>query len=291
MTGLQFYNNGAVTVANNANILFTTTALSTDANITYNSGTGVATFANAGVYYVNWSASVATVAVSAGAVISLVTSAQTFNSGTDIKNGIVAGTTILNATAGLTLALQNKSGGTIKLASDIPTNAALSIVNAESSVTDQGFSAFISNVAVSANAQLANWSNAAPYFGSAAFNATTGNYTVPETGRYLVTATINYSTTAAITATLGNGVNPAFAVTRTSPTSTTLINALLPILNINVTLLSLRTILGSGSVNLCGEVQLNAGDVVGLFYQSSGLALTLNLGNSNGVFWSVQQIA
>ena len=131
-----------------------------------------------------------------------------------------------------------------------------------------------------------------PYFNGGNFNPSTGNYTVPTTGRYLIQATINYATTAVISAALGTGINPAFVVQRTSPTTTNLITGLFPVLNVNIALiLSLRTILGSGTVTLAGEVRLNAGDVIGLFYVANGLTIGLNLGGaSNGTIWSINQI-
>jgi hypothetical protein len=293
MAGLQLYNGGVATVANGANILFSSTTLSNDSNVSYNATTGVVTFTNAGSYYVNWSVACSTVSAAAGAVFALVTSSGTYSSGAEIKNGVVTGSAVLNVRAGLTMSVENQSGGVVKLSTAVPTNACLSILNsAPPAATAEGFSAFISNVNVTTGAQLANWSTAAPYFPSpsGSFNATTGSYTAPATGTYLINATINYFTTAVISASLGSGINPAFAVLRTSPTSTALITALMPIFNVNLTLLTLRTILGSGSVNIGGEVQLTAGDVIGLAYQNSGLTINLNLGNSSGIVWSVQRL-
>jgi hypothetical protein len=156
----------------------------------------------------------------------------------------------------------------------------------------EGFSANIPTLSVSSSTQLTNWGTSAPYFGGANFNPTTGNYTVPTTGRYSIKATINYATAGAITLSIGAGVDPVFNVRRTSPTTTNLINGLLPILNVNVTLLTLRSILGSAAVTLAGDVTLNAGDVIGLFYDADGLTLTLNLGGgaSSGIVWSIHQI-
>ncbi|WP_083659790.1 MULTISPECIES: hypothetical protein [Paenibacillus] len=109
-----------------------------------------------------------------------------------------------------------------------------------------------------------------------------------------VQATINYSTSAVVTVSLGAGINPAFTVRRTSPTVTDLISGLFPLLNVNVALvLTLRAVLGNGAVTLAGDVQLNAGDVVGLFYDANGLAISLNLGGatSSGIVWSIFRLS
>ena len=158
--------------------------------------------------------------------------------------------------------------------------------------TSEGFSAFLSSVNVSASSQLTGWTVSTPYFNSGNFNPAMGNYTVPATGRYIIEATINYATTAVITIALGAGINPAFVVQRSSPTVTSLITGLFPVLNVNIALvLSLRTILGSGTVTLVGEVQLNAGDIIGLYYVANGLTVGLNLGGSgSGIVWSINQI-
>lgn len=159
-------------------------------------------------------------------------------------------------------------------------------------LTSEGFSAYLASLSVSAGSQLTGWSVAAPYFNSGNFNTANGNYTVPASGRYIIQATINYSTTAAISVALGAGVNPAFAVQRISPSPVNLITGLFPVLNVNIALvLNLRAILGSGTVTLAGEVVLNAGDVVGLFYLASGLTISLLLGGSSGgIVWSVNRI-
>ncbi len=153
----------------------------------------------------------------------------------------------------------------------------------------EGFSAFLSAVSTSASTQLTNWTVSSPYFDSTSFDQTNGNYTVPVTGRYSIGATVNYSTNAAVTATLGAGVNPAFVVRRTSPTTNDLISGLFPLLNIDLALLDLRAILGNGTVTLAGDVQLTAGDVIGLFYEADGLTLTLNIGGAGapGIVWSM----
>lgn len=71
--------------------------------------------------------------------------------------------------------------------------------------------------------------------------------------------------------------------------ATDLNSGLMPVLDVNVPLvLTLRTILGSGTVTLESEVALSAGDVVGLFYEADGLAISINI---RDVVWSVHQIA
>lgn len=161
-----------------------------------------------------------------------------------------------------------------------------------SSVTE-GFSAALPTFSLSGSSQLTGWNTAAPYFNTGNFNPVTGNYTVPTTGRYLITATINYATTAAISAILNSGINPFFLVQRTAPTTTTLLSGLIPIFNVSIVLLlTLRTILGNGMVTLAGEVNLNAGDVVGLFYNANGLNISLNIGGSSTTsYWSINQLA
>lgn len=158
-------------------------------------------------------------------------------------------------------------------------------------VSEEGFSAFISTLDISASTQLTGWTVDSPFFDNTSFDETTGNYTVPETGVYSIKATINYSTTAAISVAIGAGVNPAFVVRRTSPTTEDLISGLFPVLNIAVVVLTLRGVLGSGTVTLAGEVELNAGDVIGLFYEANGLTIGLDLGGpSTGIVWSVYRL-
>jgi hypothetical protein len=72
-----------------------------------------------------------------------------------------------------------------------------------------------------------------------------------------------------------------------------LISGLFPILNVSIVLvLTLRAVLGSGTVTLAGDVELNAGDEIGLFYESNGLSISLNLGGgTGGVVWSIHKIA
>lgn len=159
-------------------------------------------------------------------------------------------------------------------------------------VATEGFSAFLPTFSAATSTQLTGWTVTTPYYDSATFDEVTGNYTVPVTGRYSFEATINYSTTAAITISLGAGTNPAFVIRRTSPATTDLVSGLFPLLNVNVALvLTLRTILGNGTVTLTGDFLLNAGDVIGLFYEADGLTVPLDLGgDSSGIVWSVVRL-
>jgi len=83
-------------------------------------------------------------------------------------------------------------------------------------------------------------------------------------------------------------------VRRTSAPAADLVSGLFPLLNIDVLLvLTIRAVLGNGTVTLAGDVELGVGDVVGLFYVSDGLTLALDLGGADdgGIVWSMHQIA
>jgi len=152
-----------------------------------------------------------------------------------------------------------------------------------------GFTATLSSLAVNANSAITGYNTL--YADGGGLNTATGTYTVPTTGRYRVSATVNYTTTAAISIALGAGVDPRIAL-RVNGAET--LTGLFPILNVNVVLvLTLRAILGSGTVVIAGDLPLNAGDVLDLQYVADGLALNLNLGGSgttNGIVWSVRKL-
>lgn len=157
----------------------------------------------------------------------------------------------------------------------------------------EGFSAFIGAATITNSGQITNWSTLSPYYGHPGFNATTGVFTVPSTGRYAVHVVINYVTNVAVSISLGNTVNPYFSVQRIAPAAQHLLTGLLPVLNISVTLLTIRGLLSNGCVTITGDVELNAGDTIGLFYVASGANIQLFLGNSgtNGVYWSMHRIS
>lgn len=157
----------------------------------------------------------------------------------------------------------------------------------------EGFSVFLPTLVTGTTATFVGWEETSPYYGNAAFDQALGEYTVPETGRYSVEATVNFAYTAAIATALDPAANPSLVVQRTTPAPVTdLVTGLLPVLDVDVTgTLTLRTLLRSGTVTLAGEVELTAGDVIILVYQSNGVALDVDLGaTTSGVVWSVHRL-
>ncbi len=154
-----------------------------------------------------------------------------------------------------------------------------------------GFSATTTAAGVAASTQIGNWSVTLPYFNDTSFDPATGTFTVPTTGKYSISATISYQTTSALTVNIGPGVDPAFVVRRITPI-TDLIEGLFPVLNVSLVVLTARVILGNGTVTLTGDVELTAGDTVGLFYEADGLTVPLDLGGAGSpIVWSIHQIA
>lgn len=132
-----------------------------------------------------------------------------------------------------------------------------------------------------------------PCYTGTGFDATTGNFTVPESGKYAIKITINYNVTGSIGAQIGSTVDPALVLRRTSPSTTDLIIGNFPIFDVIIALLlNLRVILGSGQVILVGDVNLSQNDVIGLFYIADGLNINLNIGGTNqpGIIWSVHSL-
>ena len=138
---------------------------------------------------------------------------------------------------------------------------------------------------------IGGWDTTAPYYGDASFNTVTGVFTVPETGKYAFKVEINYANTAAITAQLGAGADPYFAIRRSG---INLLAGVVSILNVNIALLlTLRTILGNNSIALLGDLLLNTGDAITLVFIADGLLINLNLGGSGvtpGLVWSVHKL-
>lgn len=158
---------------------------------------------------------------------------------------------------------------------------------------DQGFSAFVPALEVADTTQITGWTTADPYYNNfGTFDPAAGVFTAPIPGRYSIKATINYQTTAAITVSLGADVDPAFVVRRISGPVTDLITGLIPIVNLDVLALTVRAVLGNGTVTLGGDVFLNGGDQVALFYEADGLTIALDLGATEGagIVWSINMI-
>jgi hypothetical protein len=143
----------------------------------------------------------------------------------------------------------------------------------------------------STDPQLTNWSTTSPYYSGSGFDATSGTYTVPTTGKYAIKVTINYNTTSPITTPVPVGTNPAFAVQRITPNPTTLVAGNVGLFSVNTTSpsLDLTVILANQCITLAGDVQLNAGDQIGVFYVQNNLGVTIVLGNVNppGAVWSM----
>ncbi len=141
--------------------------------------------------------------------------------------------------------------------------------------------------------QLSGWSTTTPYYSGPGFNSVTGDFIVPSNGRYSFKATINYRTATTGTSILFN-VNPTLSINRSSPNPLTLISGNFGIIdfNINVGAVKLRAILGSGQVILVGDLELNAGDIIGIYYNPQGLLTDVLLGSDTGpdVVWSVSRI-
>lgn len=297
--GLQMQNTVPRDIVSGDPVLFNEILVDSDANVEYNPADGTVTFADDGQYYVSWFVVIRAALGASGADFSIVTNEitpQYYTAGNGFKYGEIVGSALLNVTPGFEFSLRNESTAIVSLSTTVQVNANISILNAgetEPPVTTEGFSAITSATNVTSGRQLTGWSTAAPYFNRGNFNTAAGNYTVPAAGVYSIQATINYTTTAAINVILGAGINPSFAVRRTSPTVTNLITGLFPVLNVSIALLlTLRTILGNGTVTLAGEVSLNEGDVVGLYYIDNGLSVNLSLGGAgSGIVWSMNRIS
>ncbi|MFC0390672.1 stalk domain-containing protein [Paenibacillus mendelii] len=157
---------------------------------------------------------------------------------------------------------------------------------AGTSFTSEGFSASGTTSSIASSTLFTNWSEASPYYASPAFNPITGIFTVPATGKYAIHATVNYKTNAAVSVSLGSGIDPVFTVKKNG--NTDLIKGYMPILDVNIALvLTIRTVLSSATVTLSGDVELQAGDQVGLYYEADGLTL----GFSTDTVWSIHRLS
>jgi len=157
---------------------------------------------------------------------------------------------------------------------------------AGTSFTSEGFSVTGTTYSIASSTLFSNWSEASPYYGSSTFNPATGIFTAPATGKYAIHATVNYKIDAPVSISLGRGVDPVFTVRKNG--NTDLIKGYMPIFDVNIALiLSMRTVLGSATVTLSGNVELQAGDQVGLYYEADGLPL----GFSTDIVWSIHRLS
>ncbi len=154
------------------------------------------------------------------------------------------------------------------------------------SVTSEGFSASGSTTSISNSTVLNNWNVNSPYYANSAFDPYTGTFTAPATGKYAIHATVNYKTNAAVSVSIGRDIDPVFTVKKNG--NTDLIKGYMPILDVNVALvLTLRTVLSNATVTLTGDVELQAGDTVELYYEADGLDLNFN----TDIVWSIHQLS
>lgn len=161
-------------------------------------------------------------------------------------------------------------------------------------VGEIGFSAFHTALTVNnTETPITGYDETAEgYYSGTGFSPVNGIFTVPETGRYEVQIMINYSTTAALNIGIGTS-NPAFVLRRTTPSVTDLMTGTFPVLNVDLLLITIRTILGSGTITIVGDIELNQGDTVGLFYEADGIGIELDIGgpDDEGIVWSMHKIA
>ncbi|MEK3752635.1 stalk domain-containing protein [Paenibacillus sp. FSL E2-8871] len=157
---------------------------------------------------------------------------------------------------------------------------------AGTSFTSEGFSVTGTTYSIASSTLFTNWSEASPYYASPAFNPATGIFTAPATGKYAIYATVNYKTNVPVSISLGRGIDPFFTVKKNG--STDLIKGYMPILDVNIALiLTIRTVLSSATVTLSGDVELQAGDEVGFYYEADGLTL----GFSTDIVWSIHRLS
>lgn len=154
------------------------------------------------------------------------------------------------------------------------------------SVTSEGFSASGATTQILSSTLFKDWNVDSPYYANSSFDLATGIFTAPATGKYAVHATVNYKTNSSVSVSIGRGIDPVFLVKKNG--NTDLIKGYMPILDVNIALiLTLRTVLSSATVTLTGDVELQEGDKVELYYEADGLILDFN----TDIVWSIHQLS
>nr|WP_282435642.1 stalk domain-containing protein [Paenibacillus sp. SZ31] len=157
---------------------------------------------------------------------------------------------------------------------------------AGTSFTSEGFSVTGTTYSINSSTLFLNWNETSPYYGSPTFDPATGIFTAPDTGRYTIHATVNYKIGAPINVSMGRDIDPVFTVKNNG--NIDLIKGYMPFLDVNIPLvLTMRTVLGSATVTLTGDVELQAGDQVGLYYEADGLPI----GFSTDIVWSIHRLS
>jgi len=146
-------------------------------------------------------------------------------------------------------------------------------------------------VVTSASVGITGYTTDPPFYPGAGFGGAMGFYVVQQTGRYSVSVTFNYATTASVGVSIGDA-NPEFILRRLLPINEDLLFANLPVLNLSILgVINVRAILGSGTVTMAGDLQLNSGDLLALSYNADGINIEIDLGAPDGnIVWSMTKI-
>ncbi len=156
--------------------------------------------------------------------------------------------------------------------------------NGFSDVDSIGFSAYMDLASqISASGTLGNWTTSPiPYYESDDFNSTTyfdgvtGEYTVPDTGYYHVKFVFNYDMDTVPSSNLGSGT-PYISLIRNT---VDIARSPLPIIDVDIpSVLTMRSLLKTGSAVISANYRLGAGDVIAVAFNDDGETLpTLNIG-------------
>ncbi|QRQ99431.1 hypothetical protein [Dyadobacter sandarakinus] len=164
----------------------------------------------------------------------------------------------------------------------------LPIAGAGSNAPAIGFSA-VGTTSSQSTAGAINASWFIRYINQGSLDVSTSTYTVPQNGLYKVSAKLNYVQPTASTVSLGAGVDPNIQV---RVNGSEVGRSLFPIYNVNIALvLTLRTMVNTGTLVFDDVLSLNQNDQLGLYYDNDGYTAAIELGSSsNGITWTVMRI-